>query len=267
MSCSKSKSAFWRKIVEVRALQTLDTDPRLQTAVGLALALALMGALIASEVWALGFFRFEGGGWLLAPGLVALLSWLFVGLFIVAHDCMHGALAPRLPGLERPLGHLCVWLYAALDYDALRAAHRLHHALPGTSADPDFAPSASRTAFWPWYLRFLRRYVSVRQLIGLTAVFHVSVMLGAPIAHLIVFWFLPAILSSLQLFLFGTYLPHRPSQRPFLDDHRARSSAYPAWLSLLTCFHFGLHHEHHLHPATPWWRLPALRRRLRGASR
>ncbi|MFG6592769.1 fatty acid desaturase [Sulfitobacter sp. 1A12157] len=29
---------------------------------------------------------------------------------------------------------------------------------------------------------------------------------------------------------------------------------------LLTCFHFGgFHHEHHLHPAVPWWALPKTR--------
>ena len=41
-----------------------------------------------------------------------------------------------------------------------------------------------------------------------------------------------------------------------------------AWLaSLLTCFHFGMHHEHHLSPNTPWWRLPEARREaLRLAS-
>ncbi|MFA9473554.1 MAG: fatty acid desaturase [Filomicrobium sp.] len=27
-------------------------------------------------------------------------------------------------------------------------------------------------------------------------------------------------------------------------------------MSLLTCFHFGYHHEHHLQPDVPWWRLP-----------
>ncbi|HEX6241072.1 MAG TPA: hypothetical protein VFZ61_09265, partial [Polyangiales bacterium] len=58
--------------------QTLDIDPRLQSAVGLLLALCLIGALVAGEVWAIGYFRFEGTGWWFAPLLVALLSWLFV---------------------------------------------------------------------------------------------------------------------------------------------------------------------------------------------
>jgi beta-carotene ketolase (CrtW type) len=31
-------------------------------------------------------------------------------------------------------------------------------------------------------------------------------------------------------------------------------------VSLLTCFHFGYHHEHHDTPWVPWWKLPAQRR-------
>jgi beta-carotene ketolase (CrtW type) len=68
----------------------------------------------------------------------------------------------------------------------------------------------------------------------------------------------PALLSTLQLFVFGTWLPHRPhADAPFADRHRARSQRWPTWLSLLTCYHFGYHWEHHAHPHVPWWRLPA----------
>jgi beta-carotene ketolase (CrtW type) len=72
----------------------------------------------------------------------------------------------------------------------------------------------------------------------------------------------PALLSSLQLFYFGTYLPHRPGPDAFTDHHRARSNGYSEWLSLLTCFHFGYHHEHHRAPGEPWWRLPTVRRQV-----
>ena len=73
----------------------------------------------------------------------------------------------------------------------------------------------------------------------------------------LVFWGLPALLSAAQLFYFGTYLPHRQEALPFRDAHNARSSGYSWPVSLLTCYHFGYHHEHHLHPGVPWWRLPA----------
>jgi beta-carotene ketolase (CrtW type) len=92
-------------------------------------------------------------------------------------------------------------------------------------------------------------------------------LLGAPYPNLLLFWALPAILSSLQLFLFGTYLPHRKEEQDFADRHRARSNDFSWIASLLSCFHFGYHHEHHLAPHLPWWRLPAERARLQAISR
>ena len=35
------------------------------------------------------------------------------------------------------------------------------------------------------------------------------------------------------------------SDTDYPDAHRARSNDMPTWLSLITCFHFGYHHEHH----------------------
>ncbi|MGL6133378.1 MAG: fatty acid desaturase, partial [Prochlorococcaceae cyanobacterium] len=72
---------------------------------------------------------------------------------------------------------------------------------------------------------------------------------------------LPLALSSLQLFLFGTYLPHRgPAQAA---PHAAITLAWPEPLSLLACYHFGYHVEHHSNPSLPWYELPACHRRLR----
>lgn len=62
------------------------------------------------------------------------------------------------------------------------------------------------------------------------------------------FWALPAILSAVQLFYFGTYLPYRHEAAPFVDGHRARGSGLAWLLLLLTCFHFGHHHTHHAKP-------------------
>jgi len=76
----------------------------------------------------------------------------------------------------------------------------------------------------------------------------------------VVFWAVPAILALLQLFIFGTFLPHKHHDDGFVDRHRARSIGPGGLVSLLGCFHFGgYHHEHHVSPQTPWWRLPALR--------
>jgi beta-carotene ketolase (CrtW type) len=83
---------------------------------------------------------------------------------------------------------------------------------------------------------------------------------GVPFPNLLLFWAAPALLAAVQLFYFGTYRPHRHDTAPFTDRHRTRSDGFPSWLSLLTCFHFGYHHEHHIAPQVPWWNLPRFRR-------
>ena len=112
-------------------------------------------------------------------------------------------------------------------------------------------------------MSFFRRYFGWREF-GLLAVLLWSyiLLLGANPANALLFWGVPAILSSFQLFYFGTYLPHRHeevSQAGFKDRHNARTNDYPWLVSLLTCFHFGYHHEHHARPNLPWWRLPSAR--------
>lgn len=39
-----------------------------------------------------------------------------------------------------------------------------------------------------------------------------------------------------------------------------RTARLPTWFSLITCYHFNLHTEHHLFPTVPWHRAPALKR-------
>lgn len=90
---------------------------------------------------------------------------------------------------------------------------------------------------------------------------------GPAIWKVATFFMLPAILASMQLFYFGTYLPHRHRDGAFADRHRSRSNEYGWLASLMTCFHFGYHHEHHLSPGTPWWALPGYRRTLQSGAR
>ena len=187
-------------------------------------------------------------------GLIALLCWLYTGLFIVAHDTMHGSFTPNHPRTNAFVGTLILFIYAGFSWSKMRDAHQAHHAHPGTEHDPDFN-AANPSAFWPWYIKFFRTYFGMRQVITLFGFTILYLLLGAPYLNTIIMWALPAILSSVQLFYFGTYLTHRHDE-PFADEHKARTNDYPRWLSLLTCFHFGYHHEHHLYPLDPWWRLP-----------
>lgn len=191
--------------------------------------------------------------------LIALQAWLSTGLFIIAHDCMHGSFAPGWPRMNKAVGMVSLAAYAALSYRALLPKHMAHHAAPGTETDPDFHPREPRRPL-AWFICFFRSYYTHGQIARITGAAIVYMLLGASLLNIVVFWAVPALLALVQLFTFGTYLPHRHTDQEFADGHRARSNARSLLGSLLTCYHFGgYHHEHHLSPATPWWRLPKVR--------
>ena len=203
--------------------------------------------------------------WLLLAVLVRTL--LHTGLFIVGHDAMHGLLLPGHPAANRRLGQAALLLYAALPYDAALANHRLHHRHAGTAADPDHHGDGSSHPL-VWYRRFMAGYLApgrVTALVGGWALMAAALHLlgNGALIKVLLFCTLPLLLSSLQLFLVGTYLPHRPrpgaSAAAAVLPHRATSLDLPVWLSLLSCYHFGYHHEHHAFPGLAWHQLPAAR--------
>lgn len=219
---------------------------------------ALLAAGVVIGAWALlltTLLRLPASafGW----GLLAVpvMTFLYTGLFITAHDAMHGTVAPGRARLNAAVGWLCVLLYALFSFSRLKREHGRHHAHPVSAEDPDYH-DGRRAGFWPWYFRFMWHYVSWPQLLGMALAYNgLHHLLGVPQAHLLAFWVAPSLLSTFQLFGFGTYLVHRAPAGGHTNAHGARSSGYPAWLSLLTCYHFGRHLEHHVHPAVPWWRL------------
>src|SRR3712207_4597047 len=151
-----------------------------QMATSLALAGLIFGAWVALHIYSLFFHPLSPSGLLLAPLLVLTLCWLNVGLFIIAHDCMHGSLAPRRPALNRWVGRVALALYAGFSFDRLLPKHFEHHRRPGTEHDPDFSP-AHPNRFWRWYLAFCQQYFGVRELLVLTALVGLYVfVLGAP---------------------------------------------------------------------------------------
>ncbi len=257
----------------VAALETQAARPAVripaQNAISVALAAGLIGAWIAGHVYGVFLFEFSPD-WetvLLVPALMAVQCWLSVGLFIIAHDAMHNTLIVGARRVNTVIGQACLGLYAGFPYHSMNIKHHDHHRFSGTGKDPDFNRDLSQThggegqaALWPWYYGFFREYFGLKEFSILTAAILLYLLvLGAPLANMLVFWAVPALLSSLQLFYFGTYLPHRPEQIPFTDKHNARSNAYSWLLSLVTCFHFGYHLEHHRYPYLPWWRLPEAR--------
>jgi beta-carotene/zeaxanthin 4-ketolase len=244
-----------------RRLPPLSTS--YQTAVGLGLAAAIIVAWLALHVGGVFLLDLAVAPLWMTAAVVLGLTWLSVGLFIIAHDAMHGSLAPYRPRLNVVLGQVCLALYAGFRFRPLNVEHHKHHRHSGTANDPDFDARPPH-GFFAWYYAFMRHYFGLVEYLTLNVLVGTYIfLLGANIANVLLFWALPAIASSVQLFVFGTYLPHRPGVDMRDDRHRTRSNDLPEWLSLLTCFHFGYHHEHHDQPGVPWWRLPAARREVR----
>ena len=199
-------------------------------------------------------------------GLLLVRTFLQTGLFITAHDAMHGSICLDRTDWNRRVGSICTTLYALLPYETLLTKHALHHQHPATQLDPDFCDRG----FWGWYGKFMGGYIDRSQawklLIGMGAVFSIAhYVLQAAVLNLLLLWVLPILLSSLQLFYFGTYLPHKPTTTAEVLITKGASEAigssnlHPIW-SLLTCYHFGYHWEHHQYPQAPWYRLPYLKR-------
>ena len=232
---------------------------------GMLLAAAIGAGWLALHVGCIFFWRWSLATAPLAVAPILLQAWLSTGLFIVAHDCMHGSLAPGRPRVNTAIGTLCLGAYAGLSYAALFPKHHAHHKAPGTPDDPDFHAAAPRRLV-SWFARFVASYYTHAQIGRITVAALVYLALGASLVNIVVFWAVPALLALAQLFVFGTYLPHRHEDAPFADAHNARSTALSPFVSLMTCFHFGAyHHEHHLSPGTPWWHLPRLRATRRAA--
>jgi beta-carotene ketolase (CrtW type) len=235
-----------------------------QAAIGLTLASLVLLSWIAIHVAGVFFFEISWRSLPFVPVIVAVQCWLTVGLFIVAHDAMHRSLAPGWPRVNAAIGAFILTIYAGFAWRRVRGAHMAHHDAPGTAADPDFfADEPDR--FWPWFRTFFARYFGARSILFVCSVVTLYILvLGAPVQNVVLFYGLPSLLSSLQLFYFGTFRPHRHEEEAFIDRHNARSNQFGYLASLLTCFHFGYHHEHHSQPWVPWWALPATWREEQG---
>ena len=188
-------------------------------------------------------------------------AFLHTGLFITAHDAMHGTIFPLNSNVNDLVGSLATRIYALLPYKTLLEKHKLHHRYPATEQDPDFFGQEQKNPL-AWYLKFMKSYLEGKQslvlLIGMTIIFF-SLQLGLsiPISNLLLFWVLPIFLSSIQLFYFGIFLPHRRPPGGYRNRHRAESKYYSVFWSLITCYHFGYHWEHHEFPYLPWYKLPS----------
>ncbi|NJN20100.1 MAG: beta-carotene ketolase [Leptolyngbya sp. RL_3_1] len=191
-------------------------------------------------------------------GLILVQTFLNTGLFITAHDAIHGLVYPRHRRINHGIGVICSLAYAALSYPTLRRKHGLHHRYPTSAADPDFC-GQSHAGFLTCYRHFMGQYWGWQSFVSLaTAVAGVAVIFRLSPLNLALFWAIPLLLSSLQLFYFGTYRPHQQYATVQGQVGCSPSHGLPWLWSLLLCYHFGYHQEHHDHPEVPWWQLPAV---------
>jgi len=215
-----------------------------QSNTGLIIALVVIGlwfmSIINLMAWQVNFQN---------PALYLMIliqMHLYTGLFITAHDAMHGTVSPN-PGVNNFIGQVCTFFYAAFPFRNLYDKHHKHHKHVHTDLDPDY----NKGNFLTWYISFIREYLSWWQVVFMALIFNLLKIWVSEI-NLILFWVLPSLLSTLQLFYFGTWLPHHGEHS---NKHQSGTQNKNHLLAFLTCYFFGYHYEHHDSPGTPWWKL------------
>ncbi|WP_224999835.1 fatty acid desaturase [Cesiribacter sp. SM1] len=219
-----------------------------QRQLGVSIALAIVAAWTLSLWFLLTQYTinwYSPLSWL----LVLLQTHLYTGLFITAHDAMHGAVSKN-KGLNNAIGWITALLFAYNWYPRLYPRHHLHHRFVATDHDPDYHHSDN---FFLWYFSFLKQYVTIWQIVAMAITYNLLILIF-PQQNVILFWMVPSILATLQLFYFGTYLPHKGEHAPD-NRHKSGSQAKNHLWAFMSCYFFGYHWEHHHYPGTPWWQL------------
>jgi fatty acid desaturase len=83
-------------------------------------------------LWAHGLWGVHLGGAAPTPiwdiaGTVVALEYAYTGLFILAHDALHGNVLHKNKAVNEWVGRVSLFLYAAFDYNQLYAKHWEHH--------------------------------------------------------------------------------------------------------------------------------------------
>lgn len=216
----------------------------------LAIAIILVWASHLAYMFSFVEFSFTNVG---MYAHILLQGWLYTGLFITGHDAMHGTIT-RNKSINNLLGTMATFLFAAMSYKRLRKNHGLHHVAPATEKDPDFYAKSQN--FFLWWGVFMWRYITLWQLIAMAAIYNIFIhVLGLGEVKVILYWAVPAILGTMQLFYAGVYWPHKEPHMPHMQPHRARTLKKNHPWAMLSCYFFGYHWEHHQDQYVPWWQL------------
>ena len=215
-----------------------------KTNTGLFAAIAIISTWLISIIILMNWeIRFDNP---LLYVMVLVQMHLYTGLFITAHDAMHGTVSHNRV-LNNVIGQTCTFLYACFPFKKLYSKHHEHHDHVHTENDPDY----HNGNFLSWYFKFIREYISWWQLVLMAVIFNI-LKLWISESNLLMFWVLPSLLSTLQLFYFGTWVPHHGEHD---NRYHSRSQTKNHFFAFISCYFFGYHYEHHDSPGTPWWRL------------
>lgn len=184
--------------------------------------------------------------------------FLFTGLFITGHDAMHNAISSNRT-INKVIGYISSFLFAGLSYKKLVNNHRKHHAFVGSENDPDY--SIKHQNPFLWFAIFMYRYLSFTQIIIMAIIFNLLKIKFTEIS-IWSFWVVPAILSTFQLFYFGTYKPHKLPHTEEMQPYNSRTQRKNHLLAFISCYFFGYHYEHHYKPDKPWWKLYQVKEEL-----
>ncbi|NCB01473.1 MAG: fatty acid desaturase [Spirochaetia bacterium] len=184
---------------------------------------------------------------------ILIQGYLYTGLFITAHDSMHGAVSSNRR-VNKGIGQLALWLFAAFSFQRMFLNHMKHHTFVATEKDPDYCIKSQNP--FKWFFSFFLSYITVRQIVTMALLFNILLYVGkAPLSNLLLFWIIPPFLGTFQLFYFGTYFPHKLPHTAIMEPHRSRTMKKNHLLAMLSCWFFSYHYEHHEYPRTPWWQL------------
>lgn len=253
----QSNTAIKPEFITLERLETISIIRNEVMSFGIIIACLIMGIWLVSEVLLLSVNINKISVWWLVTAIL-WQTFIYTGLFITAHDAMHGLVFPQNIKINNLIGKITVILYGLFSYNQLLKKHCLHHKYPATALDPDFHDGKHKS-FFAWYFHFMKGYSNWQQIIAMAVVLTaLTLLLHIPIINLALFWCIPSILSSLQLFYFGTFLTHREPTGGYTNSHRAESTYFSTFWSFITCYHFGYHQEHHEYPHVPWWKLPEI---------
>lgn len=173
---------------------------------------------------------------------ILTLTWQYVGLFIIAHDLHH---VEKSNWYQNILGRLSLLCYGGFILEDFSEKHDLHHKFPGvTNKDPDFYDGNIIV----WYINFMLKYINLLQGIIQLTIYFLAKYCNIQDINAILFWLVPSVLASIQLFYYGTYLVHE-------KDGIIKTSNLPEWLITITSYNFGYHKMHHKNPKIPWFDL------------